>query len=97
NPNPLDPANPTAPTRARFDLLFNADGSVNAADSEFTISNWQPLGPDGRPNGAAGPNNAGLITEPPTTSNFRVDMTRLTQYGSPFSVSDMQQNGFTTG
>src|SRR5690606_21255885 len=61
NPNPLDPAKPPAPTRARFDLLFNADGSVNAADSEFTISNWQPLGPDGRPNGAAGPNNAGLI------------------------------------
>jgi flagellar hook protein FlgE len=35
--------------------------------------------------------------EPYTSSNFEVDVTELTQYGSPFSVNDVAQNGYATG
>lgn len=98
-----DPVVGTTPTRASYTLIFNEDGTMNQnLSDQVLISNWTPLDPSGNPNGASGPinvSNGGAlpIPNPPTSSNFEIDLSDTTQFGSPFSVSDMQQNGFTTG
>ncbi|WP_416398337.1 flagellar hook-basal body complex protein [Allohahella sp. A8] len=92
-----------AATRAAYSLVFNEDGSFNEVESdEVLISNWTPLDAEGAPNGAVGPINVingGVlpIPTPPNSSNFQIDVAEFTQYGSDFSVNDLQQNGSTTG
>lgn len=94
------------PTRARFELEFNNDGSLASVDGnpdgQLLISNWTPKDDAGQPNGADGPlpiaSGGSLpIAEPPVSSNFLIDMNETTQYGSSFGVVDQQQNGYTTG
>lgn len=98
-----DPLIGSVPSRATFNLVFNEDGSLNEILSDqILISNWDPLDANGQPNGAARPLNVvdgGVlpIPDPPTSSNFEVDVTSLTQFGSPFAVNNLVQNGFTTG
>ena len=98
-----DPLIGTEPSRATYNLVFNEDGSLNELLSDSVlISNWDPLDEGGQPNGSARPLNVvdgGVlpIPDPPTSSNFEVDITALTQFGSPFAVNDLRQNGFTTG
>ncbi|MES2663991.1 MAG: flagellar hook-basal body complex protein [Pseudomonadota bacterium] len=103
-PNPaLDPPLNTEPTLLGYSLVFNDDGSLNqAASDEIQITYWTPLDAAGNPNGAATGQTftQGAIfpvVEPFTTSNFDIDMAAVTQYGSPFSVIDALQNGYTTG
>ena len=99
----LPPPENTLPTRAGFDVRFNEDGSLNQIFSDqVLVSNWTPLDPDGNPNGALGPQNVlagGSVTipDPPTNSNFVIDLAGTTQFGSVFSVNDVDQNGYTTG
>lgn len=96
------PAN-TEATRATYNLYFNDDGTLNDTLSDnILVSNWVPLDETGQPNSAAGPQNvlAGgsiPIPEPPTSSNFIMDFNGTTQFGSEFSVNDVDQDGFTTG
>lgn len=91
------------PTRAQFNLVFNTDGSLNdTASDQIFISNWTPLNQDGVYNGSQRgltvANGGGLpIPNPPTSSNFVIDLNGTTQFGSPFSVNAVSQNGFTTG
>ncbi|UZE97684.1 flagellar hook protein FlgE [Alkalimarinus alittae] len=98
-----DPVVGVEPTRASFWLVFNPDGSMNTnLSDQVLISNWNPLDAQGNANGAAGPNNVVdggslPIPDPASSSNFEIDMGGTTQYGSPFSVNDMKQNGYTTG
>jgi flagellar hook protein FlgE len=98
-----DPVTGTDATRATYTLVFNDDGSLNENLSDkILISNWSPLDAAGKPNGADGPVNVAdggtlPIADPPESSNFEVDISGTTQYGSPFTVSNMVQNGFTTG
>lgn len=98
-----DPLIGTDPSRATYNLVFNPDGSLNEVLSDdVLISNWDPLTSDGVPNGASRPLNVvdgGVlpIPEPPNSSNFEIDISALTQFGSPFAVNDLTQNGFTTG
>ena len=74
-----------------YNLVFNSDGSLDASMSDkIEVNNWVPRKPDGTPNGATGPNGN-------PNSTFAVDISQLTQYGSPFAVNDMQQDGYTTG
>ncbi len=93
----------TQPTMYSHNLVFNNDGSLNTtATGSVLISNWTPLNANGQPNGAIGgqtvANGGSLpIANPPTSSNFQVDLTGTTQYGSPFSVNALTQNGYTTG
>ncbi len=66
------------------------------------ISNWIPLDKNASPNGAVGPQNvlAGgslPVAEPPTSSNFEIKLGNSTQYGSDFAVSQIDQDGYTTG
>ncbi|MFT7560571.1 MAG: flagellar hook protein FlgE [Flavobacteriales bacterium] len=96
-------ADPTAPTQASYDVFFNEDGSFNELlTSDILISNWNPIDVNGAPNGAQGPLNvlnggSAIITDPSISSNFIVELTGTTQFGSEFSVNDVDQNGFTTG
>lgn len=98
-----DPLIGTAPSRATYNLVFNADGSLNdILSDDVLISNWDPLDSEGLPNGADRPLNVvdgGTlpVPNPPTSSNFEMDISALTQFGSPFAVNDLNQNGFTTG
>lgn len=104
DPNPALPSPQNVlPTLSQYTLNFNADGSLNATLSEqIHITNWTPLNTEGDNNGSLGPltiaNGATLpIPDPPTDSNFVVELTGTTQFGSEFSVNAVSQNGFTTG
>jgi flagellar hook protein FlgE len=98
-----DPLIGTDAERATFNLVFNADGTLNDTLSDkVLISNWNPIDSQGNSNGSYGPLNVvaggGLpIDSEDENSNFEIDMGNLTQYGSPFAVNDLNQNGFTTG
>ncbi len=102
DPNLPPPAN-SVPTRSQFSLVFNPDGTIDPSGTDqMLISNWVPLDPNGQPNGAVGPQNvlAGgslPVAEPPTSSNFEIKLGRSTQYGSDFAVSQIDQDGYTTG
>lgn len=99
----LPPPENTLPTRASFDVQFNEDGSLDPLfTDDILISNWTPRDASGNPNGALGPQNvlAGATTnipDPPVSSNFVIDLNGTTQFGSVFSVNDVDQNGYTTG
>jgi len=98
-----DPLIGTAPSRATFNLVFNPDGSINdALTDDVLISNWDPLDSQGNPNGSYRPLTVvagGVlpIDASAENSNFEIDISSLTQRGSPFAVNDFSQNGFTTG
>lgn len=90
------------PTRARFELFFNPDGTLDAANTgELYITNWDPLDSDNQPTGALKSLNVlegGLpLTEPANSSNFQIILDGSTQFGSPFSVNEVSQDGYTTG
>jgi flagellar hook protein FlgE len=99
----LPPPQNAAPTRAGFSMRFNQDGSYNPLLSEqVLISNWLPLDANGISNGSMGPQNVlngGTIPVPlpPASSNFTVDMSTTSQFGSPFGVNNVDQDGYTTG
>lgn len=99
----LPPPGNTLPTRASYDVFFNADGSINPTlTDDILVSNWTPVDVNGNPNGALGPQNvlAGgsvIIPDPPSSSNFVIDVGKSTQFGSKFSVNNVKQNGYTTG
>ncbi len=101
NPNPsLPPPQDTQATRAAYNVVFNNDGSLNETLSDRAIiSYWRPLDDNADRNGALGPDTTATypIPEPAESSNFVIDMGGSTQFGSPFSVNDVRQNGFTTG
>jgi flagellar hook protein FlgE len=99
----LPPPGNTLPTRSGYNIFFNPDGSINPTQTEsILISNWTPLDVNGNPNGALGPQNvlAGgsfIIPDPPASSNFTIDVSKSTQFGSQFAVNRVNQNGYTTG
>ena len=102
-----DPPNASGdPTMARYEMQFNPDGTLQSIDGnpngEVLISNWTPRDKNGDPNGASGPrlvSDGGTtpIPEPPTSSNFVINLADTTQFGSDFGINDQRQNGYTTG
>jgi flagellar hook protein FlgE len=104
DPDPLLPAPQNIlPTMAEFNVHYNQDGTLNTALTDnLLVSNWTPLGADGKALGALPPLNvvqggAIPVVEPPASSNFVIDLTGSTQFGSVFSVENLDQNGYTTG
>ncbi len=99
----LPPPQNTVATRASYDIYFNDDGTLDSTQSDqILVSNWIPLDDDGQENSADGPQNvlaggAIPLPEPPTSSNFVIDFDGTTQFGSAFSVNDVDQDGFATG
>ncbi len=90
------------PSRLRYELFFNPDGTLDEdATGDLFVTNWDPINEDGAPTGALKSLNVlegGLpLTNPPTNSNFQIFLDGSTQFGSPFSVAEVSQNGYTTG
>ncbi len=104
DPDPaLPPPQNTEPSMASFNVHFNSDGTLNQALTDtMLVSNWRPVGTEGQDLGALGPLNVlqgGSIpvVEPATSSNFQIDLTGSTQFGSGFAVENRDQNGYATG
>ena len=90
------------PTRARYELFFNQDGTLDTqATGDLFVTNWDPVDADGNPTGALSSTNVlegGLpLSSPPTNSNFQIDLTGTTQHGGSFATNDINQNGYGTG
>lgn len=102
DPNLPPPQNAEA-TRARFQVQFNSDGTLNAAGTDpILISNWTPLDASGNPNGAVGAQNvldggALPISDPPESSNFEIRLGESTQFGATFAVNALNQDGYNSG
>jgi len=89
-------------TPARFELFFNQDGTIDeTATGSMFITNWDPRDENGDSTGAMNSLNlleGGLpLTVPATNSNFEISLDGSTQFGSSFSVSEVNQDGYTTG
>jgi len=104
DPDPTLPSpENTLPSRASFNVHFNDDGTLNGSLSDsMLISNWVPRDEEGNEIGSLGPQNVLQggqlpVVEPPTSSNFEISLQNTTQFGGPFSVEDLDQNGYTTG
>ncbi len=104
DPDPTLPSpQNTEPTMASFNVHFNSDGSLNNTLTDaILISNWRPMTESGEVAGALGPLNvlqggAIPVVEPPSSSNFQIDLGDSTQYGSRFSVESVDQNGYSSG
>ena len=104
DPDPnLPPPQNTQPTRARHQVQFNSDGSLNLAGTEtMLISNWSPVNEEGIANGATGPQNilnggALPLPNPPTSSNFELRLSGSTQFGRDFALGAVDQDGFGAG
>lgn len=104
DPDPsLTPPFNTAPTMAGFTLRFDETGRLDELVSDIVhITNWQPSDENNAPTGALGPLNIVQgailpIADPPVSSNFVIDVGDSTQFGSVFSVTRVDQNGYTTG
>ena len=104
DPDPTLPSpQNTQPTMASFNVHFRPDGTLDEFTTDaMLISNWTPIGEDGQPLGALAPLNVlqgGTIpvAEPPSSSNFQIDLGGSTQFGSVFAVEELDQNGYATG
>lgn len=104
DPNAALPApDDTVATQARYSLVFDSDGALDVGASDpVRITYWNPIDADGNNNGAlVGQTVANGATfplqEPFTSSNFEIDISSITQFGSDFAVNDLTQSGFTTG
>ncbi|MEC7546161.1 MAG: flagellar hook-basal body complex protein [Pseudomonadota bacterium] len=90
------------PTRARFELFFNQDGTLDdVATGDIFITNWDPVDENGDATGALMSTNVlegGLpLSDPASNSNFQISLAGSTQFGSDFSVNEVNQNGYATG
>ncbi|EAT12517.1 flagellar hook-basal body complex protein [Bermanella marisrubri] len=90
------------PTQFRQELFFNPDGTFDQQSTgPIFVTNWDPVDEEGSPTGALKSQNVlegGLpLNDPPTNSNFEILLEDSSQFGSPFSVSEVSQNGYTTG
>jgi len=71
-------------------LAFNNLGTLVGANPPFSATSPNALN-------MIVPVTSGAVTPINTTANIKFDYTSSTQYGSPFSVSTMNQDGFTSG
>jgi flagellar hook protein FlgE len=87
------------PGRARYQLRFNSDGTLDTVNTDqIVIQNWdasvldpssEPLSPDQAQNPP--------LPQPPTSSNFVINIAGATQFGGQFAVTDLEQDGYGIG
>ena len=70
---------------APYKVVFGNNGSFDTVASEEISVDWTPLGSNGLSNGAE------------TPQTIEIDIAKATQFGSPFAVQDLVQDGYTTG
>ncbi len=73
-----------APTATPFTQVFDSSGALNIGSSDAVEITWTPLDSSGNANGAV-------------AQTFAVDVANSTQFGSDFAVTNITQDGFTTG
>lgn len=74
-----------SPAAAPFSQVFNSNGSFNSGSSDAINLSWPPLDGSGNANGATSP------------QTFSIDLSSSSQFGSPFAVQSLLQNGSSTG
>lgn len=86
-------------TRQAFTVNFTEDGALQSTSpATMVIDGWVPRDSTGAYNGSELPGaDDATATTPPSTSNFVIDLTGTTQFGSVFAVNDISQDGFATG
>ncbi len=67
-------------------IQFGTDGLLDPATTPINIADWHPLDPGGAANGATDPSPA-----------FDISLADSTQFGSPFSVYALSQDGYAAG
>ena len=87
----------TTPTLAKATLRFTSSGLFDPTQDPIYITNWTPLDSAGKQSGAGPLPGNTTATDLTTNSNFRLDLTKLTQFGGDFSVQSNSQNGFSKG
>ncbi len=67
-------------------ITFDSAGKIPSASLplEVSVAGWAPLDESGSANGAS-------------AQTFNLNLSKLTQFGNEFSVSSIDQDGFTTG
>lgn len=65
-------------------LQFDENGVIDPATAELSLAGWQPLDASGVANGAA-------------VQDFTFSLADATQFGSPFSVNALSQDGYGAG
>lgn len=97
------PLNPGVATQAEYQVRFFNDGSLDQVNSDdLLISNWTVLDADGTRSGSLPPRNLANggstdVADPPTSSNFLIDLSGTTQFKSDFAVNEVEQDGFSSG
>ncbi len=95
----LPPPENTHATTAFYSIYFHSDGTVDDVISDTVlVSNWLPRDENGQANGAAGPLNVLMggsdhNVDDTTHSNFIIDLTGLTQFGTQTINYGVEQNG----
>lgn len=87
----------TTPTLAKATLRFTSSGLYDPTQEPIYITNWTPLDSSGKPSGAGPVPGNTSVADLTTNSNFRIDLTKLSQFGGDFSVESNTQNGFAKG
>ncbi len=85
------------PSVAKATLRFTSSGLYDPTQDPIFITNWTPLDGAGKPSGAGPVPGNTTVVDQTTNSNFRIDLTQLTQFGGDFSVQSNTQNGFAKG
>lgn len=78
-----------APTNSVGTLGFDAYGKLVGVSPNFALTDPNAIGIDI-------PVTTGAVT-PISTPTVKYDMTGMTQYGAPFSVNSIKQDGYTSG
>jgi flagellar hook protein FlgE len=94
-----DPSNSDTPSLARATIQFDQSGRFDTQNEPIFITNWTPRDENGNlSNSAAGPNSGDVnAVGSSTSSNFEVDLSKLTQFGGDFSVNSNTQDGYSKG
>src|SRR5690606_31834860 len=98
-----NPNDPTLTTPFQADLVFNASGQLDIASlasADFTVNadgtlnmnNWVPAAPDSSVPPVWSANGAAAAT-----AGVNIDLRDATQFASSFAVTEVAQDGYTTG
>lgn len=85
------------PSLAKATLRFTETGVFDPTQEPIYITNWTPLDSAGKQSGAGPVAGNTTVADSTSNSNFKIDLSDLTQYGGDFSVQSNKQNGFAKG
>lgn len=88
----------TVPTLAKSTIRFNSSGLYESGQESIFITNWEPKSPTGASNKAQSGRPSQTTTDDLiNSSNFKIDLSALTQFGGDYSVGSNTQDGYAKG